>query len=86
MSIKKDRVDRLEKVNMYNRIQYLSMFVGKVSKMLVEEKKEYFEGFSPEYIRCYADNDNLISGKEYEIKFIDYYRDGMIVKIIKELE
>ena len=86
MSIKKDRVDRLEKVNMYNRIQYLSMFVGKVSKMLVEEKKEYFEGFSPEYIRCYADNDNLISGKEYKIKFVDYYRDGMIVKIIKELE
>lgn len=86
MPIKKDRVDRLEKVNMYNRIQYLSMFVGKVSKMLVEEKKEYFEGFSPEYIRCYADNDNLISGKEYEIKFVDYYRDGMIVKIIKELE
>ncbi len=85
MSIKKDRVDRLEKINMYNKLKYLSMFVGQKFKMLVEEKKEYFEGFTPEYIRCYADGD-LESGKEYEIEFVDYYRDGMLVKVIKELD
>ena len=86
MSIKKERVDRLEKVNMANRIKYLSMFVGTESKMLVEEKKEYYEGFSPEYIRCYANKENLVSGKEYRIKFVDYFQDGMIVEIIKELD
>lgn len=86
MSIKKDRVDRLEKINLYNKNKYLSMFIGKESTMLVEEKKEYFEGFSPEYIRCYADVEGLVSGKEYSIQFVDYYQDGMIVKIIKELD
>lgn len=86
MSIKKERVDRLEKVNMANRIKYLSIFVGTESKMLVEEKKEYYEGFSPEYIRCYANKENLVSGKEYRIKFVDYFQDGMIVEIIKELD
>ena len=36
--------------------------------MLVEEKKEMYEGFSPEYIRCYT-NTPVVSGKVYNIIF-----------------
>ncbi len=80
MSVKKARVDILEEVNARNRIKYLSQFIGRESTMLVEEKKEYFEGFSPEYIRCYT-SENVESGKEYIIEFVECYQDGMMVKI-----
>ncbi|MBE5738306.1 MAG: tRNA (N(6)-L-threonylcarbamoyladenosine(37)-C(2))-methylthiotransferase MtaB [Clostridiales bacterium] len=83
LAIKKDRVDKLEVVNRYNRMNYLSMFVGRESTMLVEEKKEWYEGFSPEYIRCYTD-DEVEPGNIYKIKFVDYYREGMVVNVIKE--
>ena len=81
MSVKKERVDILE--NVVNKLHnnYLSKFIGKTSTMLVEEKKELFEGFSPEYIRCYLEN-NVECGKIYNIKFKEIYKDGMIVEII----
>lgn len=83
MSIKKGRVDRLEVVNERNKINYLSQFIGKFSTMLAEEKKDFFEGFSREYIRCYVDG-NLISGEEYRVQFIEPYKDGMKCKLILE--
>ncbi|MBQ7352269.1 MAG: tRNA (N(6)-L-threonylcarbamoyladenosine(37)-C(2))-methylthiotransferase MtaB [Clostridia bacterium] len=83
MSIKKARVDELEMVNQRLKEKFLSQFLGKESIMLAEEKKDFFEGFSKEYIRCYAD-DELISGEEYKIYFDSIYQDGMKVKIIKE--
>lgn len=83
MSIKKERVDRLEAVNERNKIKYLSKFVGKVSTMLAEEKKDFYEGFSREYIRCYID-ENLVSGEVYKIQFLEPYKDGMKCKLILE--
>ena len=51
--------------------------------MLVEEKKEFYEGFSPEYIRCYLDSDQVESGEKYKIKFLKPYKDGMKVELCK---
>ena len=79
--IKKERVDRLEEVNARLKENYLNKFIGKSSRMLVEEKKEYWEGFSPEYIRCYY-NGNVASGDLINIKFVKRYKDGLIVEKI----
>lgn len=82
MSIKKERVDILEAVNARNREKYLANFVGKTSIMLAEEKKDFYEGFSREYIRCYVDAD-LVSGEEYEVEFLEPYKDGMKCRVVK---
>lgn len=81
MSIKKHRVDILEELNIHLKKNYLSQFIDKESTVLVEEKKDLYEGFSPEYIRCYIDND-VISGEVYPIKFKELYLDGMKVELI----
>lgn len=81
MSIKKQRVDILEGINDQLKQNYLSKFVGRESTVLIEEKKEYYEGFSPEYIRCYI-NQNVTPGEIYKIKFVEMYQDGMKVDII----
>lgn len=82
MSIKKSRVDELEKVNLELRKNYLTKFVGKESSVIIEEKKEFYEGFSPEYIRCYVDSE-VNPNERYKIKFRELYLDGMKVDIIK---
>lgn len=79
--IKKARVDALEMINKELSAEYLNKFVGKTSTFLAEEKKEYFEGFSKEYIRCYYDGD-LESGKVYNIRFASIYQNGFKVAII----
>lgn len=79
--VKKARVDELEKINNELKMDYLSKFIKKTSTMLVEEKKEFMEGFSPEYIRCYLDKD-VVSGEIYKIKFKEIYKDGMKVELI----
>lgn len=81
MSIKKQRVDILEGINDQLKQNYISKFVGRESSVLIEEKKKYYEGFSPEYIRCYV-NQNVTPGEVYKIKFIEMYQDGMKVDII----
>ena len=83
MKVKKERVDILEKVNLELRQKYLSQFENKLGTMLVEEKKEFYEGFSPEYIRCYLDSDQVESGAKYKIKFLKPYKDGMKVELCK---
>lgn len=80
--IKKERVNRLEKVNMDLSKEYLKKFIGKESTFLAEEKKDYWEGFSKEYIRCYSD-DELESGKVYNIKFVCIHENGCKIEIIK---
>lgn len=81
-NIKKMRVDELEKVNSELSRAYLSQFVGMESTFLAEEKKEYFEGFSKEYIRCYSDRE-LESGKVYNIRFAEIYKNGFKIEIIE---
>ena len=80
--MKKERVDILEVVNAEHRENYLKNFIGKKSTMLVEEKKDMFEGFSLEYIRCYT-MDKVEPGEKYNIKFVERYLDGMKVKVVK---
>lgn len=82
MSVKKQRVDILEEVNERLKKEYLTKFLGKYSTMLIEEKKDYTEGFSPEYIRCYLDKD-ITSGEIVKIKFVELYKDGMKVELEK---
>lgn len=82
-STKKLRVDILEKVNEQLKITYLSKFLNKDSILLAEEKKELWEGFSVEYIRCYAEEE-LISGKLYKIKFEEIFSNGFKVKVLGE--
>ena len=82
-SIKKARVDILEDVNAQLQKEYLTRFIGEKSLLLAEEKKEYWEGFSTEYIRCYS-SDELESGKLYNIEFIEIFNNGLKVKIIGE--
>ena len=83
-SIKKQRVDELEKVNIELKNIYLSKFLHQTSTMLAEEKKECWEGFSREYIRCYSDTE-LQQGKRYNIEFVDIYKDGMKIKVLSEV-
>ena len=52
--------------------------------MLVEEKKDFWEGFSREYIRCYSGID-LQQGKRYNIEFVEIYKDGMKIKVLSEV-
>lgn len=80
-SIKKQRVDILEEVNARLSSKYLSQFIGKTSTMLVEERKDYWEGFSKEYIRCFSDK-NLVDGHIYNVKFTEIYNNGLKVEII----
>ena len=82
LSVKKARVDILEEVNKELKANYLKNFVETTGTMLVEEKKTYFEGFSPEYIRCYLDANDIKTGEIYKIKFIETYLDGMKVELI----
>lgn len=80
--IKKKRVDILEEVNSRLKEKYLSKFMGQTSRLLIEEKiDEYYEGFTPEYIRCYV-ADDVNEGEVYNIEFVERYKDGMIVKLI----
>lgn len=82
MQIKKERVDKLELVNESLKKKYLSKFIGETSTMLAEEEKNgLYEGFSPSYIRCYSKS-KLVSGDVYKIKFIEIYKDGMLVDLI----
>ena len=83
-SIKKQRVDELEKVNIELKNIYLSRFLHQTSTMLVEEKKDFWEGFSREYIRCYSGID-LQQGKRYNIEFVEIYKDGMKIKVLSEV-
>ena len=82
LSVKKARVDILEEVNKEVKANYLKNFVETTGTMLVEEKKTYYEGFSPEYIRCYLDANDIKTGEIYKIKFIEPYLDGMKVELI----
>ena len=82
LSVKKERVDILEEENKELKANYLKNFVETSGTMLVEEKKTYFEGFSPEYIRCYLDANDIKTGEIYKIKFIEPYLDGMKVELI----
>ena len=79
--IKKHRVDILEEVNARLSNRYLSKFIGKTSKMLFEEEKEFNEGYSTEYIRCYSDK-KLSSGYVYDVKFTEIYNGGLKVEVI----
>ena len=49
---------------------------------IFEEKKDFFEGFTPEYIRCYLDKD-VECGNVYDIVFKEIYKDGIKVELIK---
>ena len=80
--VKKSRVDVLEVLNAQLKNDYLDKFIGKKSTMIVEEKKDLYEGFSLEYIRCYVDG-NVTPNEKYNIKFIEKYLDGMKVKVVK---
>jgi len=80
-SIKKQRVYALEEVNKKLSQKYLSHFVGKTSTMLAEEKKDCWEGFSREYIRCYTDQ-NLVAGCIYKVKFIEIQNNGLKVQVV----
>jgi len=82
MSIKKKRVNDLEEVNKVLKENYLKQFLNTTSTMLVEEKKDLYEGFSPNYIRCYT-ADDVECGEVYTIKFKELYQDGMEVEVIK---
>ena len=81
-SVKHKRVIELESVNKELKNKYLSQFLEKTGTVLIEEKKEYYEGFSPEYIRCYLKSDNLKSGEVYKIKFKEIYEDGLLVELV----
>ena len=80
-SIKKQRVNILEQVNAKLSRKYLTKFIGKTSTMLAEEKKDYWEGFSREYIRCYCDK-SLSDGYIYNVKFTEVYENGLKVEIV----
>lgn len=81
-AIKKRRVDELELINTMLKNNYLSKFINIKSTMLAEEKKEFWEGFSREYIRCYSE-DKLQQGKLYRVEFVSLFQDGLKVKILK---
>lgn len=84
-SIKKQRVDELDRLNLELKFNYLNQFIGQKSKMLIEEKKEYYEGFSPEYIRCYIEGEQN-SGEIVDIEFVELYKDGFKVKKLTNKE
>lgn len=79
--IKKSRVDILEEVNSKLSYNYLSKFIGKETILLAEEKKDFWEGFSKEYIRCYSDK-NLETGKEYKVIYKEIYNNGFKVEVL----
>ena len=81
MSIKKERVDILESVVEKLHNEYLSKFIGLTSKVLIEEKKDFYEGFTPEYIRCYLDT-RVECGEVYNVVFKEIYKDGIKVELI----
>lgn len=84
MSVKKERVDRLSKVVEELRCDYLKDYIGTRGIMLAEEKKcGYWQGFSREYIKCYASG-VLEQGVEYKVKFVEPYMDGMKVLILED--
>lgn len=84
--IKRKRVDELEAVNKELQYKYLSQFIGKESLFLPEEKKDYWEGFSLEHIRCYSDKKFMIvdsnSNNFYKVVFREIYEDGLFVDVI----
>lgn len=79
--IKRARVNELEQVNRDLSREYLSKFLGRESTFLAEEKKECWEGFSREYIRCYYDGE-LVSGNVYRMKFVSIYENGFKIEIL----
>ncbi len=81
MQTKKQRVAILEELNKTLKSNYLSKFLGRKGTVLIEEKKTYFEGFSPEYIRCYLDGD-VDCSHVYNIQFVELFEDGIKVKIV----
>ena len=81
MSIKKERVDFLEGVNEKLKIRYLSKFTHQTKRVLVEEKKDDFEGFTDNYIRCYIEDD-VKCGEFVDVELIELYEDGFKCKKI----
>ena len=81
MQTKKQRVAILEELNKTLKSNYLSKFLGRKGTVLIEEKKTYFEGFSPEYIRCYLD-DVVECSHIYDIEFVELFEDGIKVKLV----
>ena len=57
------------------------MLLHQTKKVLVEEKKDYFEGFTDNYIRCYIEDD-VKCGEFVDVELIELYEDGFKCKKI----
>lgn len=86
MSVKKERVHRVEELEKGISREFRSAFVGKTVRVLAEEVKDgLYEGLSDEYIRVSIRGDGIKKGRVYRVRAEAVTDDGLIGTAEEEL-
>ena len=86
MSVKKERVHRVEELEKGISREFRSAFVGKTVRVLAEEVKDgLYEGLSDEYIRVSIRGDGIKKGCVYRVRAEAVTDDGLIGTAEEEL-
>lgn len=86
--IKKQRIAILEKINNKLKKDYIKKSKKTLHSVLIEEKKKnFFIGYSENYIKCYIKDENILLNSFVNVKIRKQYLDGAIADLrkIKEL-
>ena len=80
-SVKKERLNVLLEKKAECKLAFSSSMIGKTLNFLAEEQKdEYFEGYSENYLRLYV-KDCVLDGKIKKVKVVAPFKDGAIAEI-----
>ena len=78
-SVKKERAERLEKVNKKLKEKYIKQSKLGYHSVLIEEiDDDYYIGHSEHYIKCYIVGDGLKVNEFVNVKILKSYKDGAI--------
>lgn len=77
--IKRERVEKLEKLNEKLKEKYINRCKRGYHSVLIEEKVEdFYVGHSENYIKCYIPAENLLPNTFVNVKILKKFRDGAV--------
>lgn len=83
--IKQERSEKLEELNKKLKVDFIKK--NKFEEVLIEEKdKDFFVGYSKNYIRCYIKSKEDLTGKIVTVKIKRPFKEGAKAKLIKILK
>ena len=81
-TIIKEREEKLRPVVEEMSAEYLNKYIARPLDVLVEEQKgQFFEGFSQNYIRCYIDGE-VKTNQIIKVMPVSVFKNGLLCKVI----